>query len=249
MKNTVTQITLAISCLLLSLTSSAQDAVFDNGLSLKFSYISANTDFGEMTDYYNRAEDEGELYGSTNNPFNADVPTTSQDRSNFGLGLRIGNMFFFNSLNFSEHVRLGLDVTYFGINYVSVAHNIDQIGNNDRFTINHLFFNPEIGPMLSYSPVSNLAFDAGFKVSPTLAFKFGGYETTYFDRQYDESFFGYGLGLRYGPAFYMRYHPFLMGFQYNMGNVNFKTSSSDRSLSYEDQNPYGAFNFLIGFKF
>jgi hypothetical protein len=93
-----------------------------------------------------------------------------------------------------------------------------------------------------------MSLDLAFKLNPVVGLKVGAYSVDQGATTAEDAFLGFGAGLRYGPAFYFRYQPLLVGVQYNIGNMN-SALLTTRDNSYSDKGNFSAFNFILGFKF
>ncbi|MGB0402810.1 MAG: hypothetical protein ACPGEG_01855 [Salibacteraceae bacterium] len=216
-----------------SLSLLAQDnEAFDNGFSLKLLYTSGNAGFSNMTDY------------NINNGPGLIDPTWV--KNNPGFGLKIGSMFFLNGIKIHEKMRIGLDATYMGFNYISSEM---RVGPNQTFNMHNVYFNPEFGPSFSFSPADKMSIDVAFKASLVIDVNFGSYSYDVGNTNFSDTYVGVGIGFRYGPAIYYRYKPFLVGIQYNMGNVKQNIASENSVSSFENKTQFGTTDFIIGFKF
>lgn len=223
-------------CILLAATFSghAQDnEAFDSGFSLKFMYTAGGSGFSNMDNFNTNATG-----------FAAAGPTWV--KNNPGFGLKLGSMFFLNGIKIHEKMRIGLDVTYMGFNYISSEMRITP---NQTFNIHNIYFNPEFGPSFSFSPADRMSIDVAFKASLVVDVNFGSYSYDVANSNFSDTYLGVGIGFRYGPALYYRYKPLLVGIQYNMGNVNQNIASENASNTYKNKTAFGSTDFIIGFKF
>ncbi|HAW51698.1 MAG TPA: hypothetical protein DCX54_05125 [Flavobacteriales bacterium] len=176
---------------------------FTTGFTIKLAYVMPQTDFGVLH------------------------PTLPYELTtmNAGYGLQVGKMYFIKAIDLGDKFKIGVDVTWISFTYLSGDYNYlrTYVGTSGSvteeidFPISYLMFSAEIGPSFSFAPNEKLAFDLSFKITPTFVTSRGQY---YINTGDSESFLASGTGLRYTPAFYLRYGVLLLGAEYNMGDVN-----------------------------
>ena len=164
--------------------------------------------------------------------------------SRWGGTFELGSIFFFNSLNMADGLRLGLNV-----DYAEISYNQLEITDPDiDFTLGLLKVASKIGPTLSYSPASKLVFDLFVKAKiPWIA------GIAIVSDEFDEGYFATpGFGLATGIN--LRYRFLMIGFEYNADNMKFENvdypeeyfgNFSDDS----DKTPMPSFSFSLGFSF
>lgn len=217
----------------------SQDEVFDNGVTLKMTYINNIGNFGEFDNFYKAASPDGISS-------NLGISKLQLDNPGYGFGIRVGSMFFLNSIDFNDKMRIGIDVTYWGFNYSASTFRI--VGTTETTPVHNIYFNPEVGPSFTYAINDDMAIDAALKASFIINMKFANFTHEVGTLEYSDSYFGLGAGVRFAPAVYFRYYPFLVGAQYNMGSVRHTMFTSDwTDASYSSQ--HNTFNLLLGFKF
>ena len=164
--------------------------------------------------------------------------------SRWGGTFELGSIFFFNSLDMADGLRLGLNVDYAEFSYQQLTETDAGID----FTLGVFKLSSKIGPTLSYSPASKLVFDGFVKAKIPWV---GGLVT--FTDEFDEGFFATpGFGLATGIN--IRYRFLMFGFEYNSDNMKFENvdfpgeyfgNLSDDS----DKTPMPSFSFSFGFTF
>jgi hypothetical protein len=166
------------------------------------------------------------------------------DFSRLGGTFELGSIFFFNSLDMADGLRLGLN-----LDYVEISYNQLELTDPDvDFALGLLKVASKIGPTLSYSPASKLVFDLFVKAKiPWVA------GLAIVSDESDEGFFATpGFGLATGIN--LRYRFLMIGFEYNTDNMKFENvddpgeyfgNFSDDS----DKTPMPGFSFSFGFTF
>jgi len=234
---------LIIFALLCSNKSYAGEDMFTKGFTIKFAYIMPASDFGSFD------EDKlGNVYKT--------------DKVNSGFGFHLGTMYFINALDLGDKFKLGIDVTWMAFNYTTVSYNYENVPSaidqlipggsptlySGNFDATHVWFYPEIGPMISYGPNEKIALDLSLKLSPT----FGGSSGSYvLENGESQAYGGIGSGFLFTPAFYFRYNVFLLGAEYSIGSLN-STYKFTGDVDFEDINEstsYSNMRIVLGFKF
>ena len=164
--------------------------------------------------------------------------------SRWGATFELGSIFFFNSLDMADGLRLGINIDYAEFSYIQLT----EIDDNIDFALGVFKLSSKIGPTLSFSPASKLVFDAFVKAKiPWVA------GLAIVGDEFDEGFFASpGFGLATGIN--VRYRFLMIGFEYNSDKMKFENidypgeyfgNFSDDS----DKTPMPSFSFSLGFSF
>ena len=164
--------------------------------------------------------------------------------SRWGGTFELGSIFFFNSLDMADGLRLGLNVDYAEFSY----NQLSDIDENVDYALGVIKLSSKIGPTLSYSPASKLVFDAFVKAKIPWV---GG--LAIFLEEIDEGFIaGPGFGLATGIN--LRYRFLMFGFEYNrdkmkLENVDYPGEYFGNLSDDSDKTPLPSFSFSFGFTF
>ena len=238
---------------LFSISASAQKDMFKNGFVLKLGLNMPSSTFADVSQM---TVDFGGGLGSL------PVGTGLTPDLKMGYALELGTHFFLNSIEFHEDMRIGIDVSWFDLNYQALKYNdvFDPIPY-EGYMGN---IGAKVGPSFSYSPADNMAIDVAFKWNPV--FTIGGVArtTTYtstdpvtgkpVETEFAEGFGVGGFGSRFSPSLAFRYSVLLVGFEYNMGTNDHTAVFADDRITGPDitgtnPTPLNSMRINIGFKF
>ncbi len=172
------------------------------------------------------------------------------DMKRNGIMFELGHIFYFNSLKMADGLRLGLNADYLNMTYHSIKH--EEI---DNIKSRIFLFGSKIGPVISYSPVDKLVFDAFVKLNPV-------WVSTLVDDTYgneSEVFVGF-MGIGYSFGINVRYSILMVGFDFNKswnkmrwidddGNLSDDIFVGNASDNDKDYTPVPNFNISIGLAF
>ncbi|MAX81522.1 MAG: hypothetical protein CL843_15280 [Crocinitomicaceae bacterium] len=239
-KNYLHPLSLMAIFILSSFFAQAQD--FDDGVTLKLGLVNNLGDFGEV----NHADRDYD--------YNNGISSISHNGSGAGISFEWGKYWYFNGIDLGNDMAVGLDVSFIEFNFAVSNHTAaySELGyyNETDFNIFHLYVGPKVGPMFSYSPISELTLDASLKFQILAGSLFGAYDMEYSDGYTEtEGVIGYGLGFRFTPGVYVRYRQFLAGIEFNIGNTNGSAAYSATDESSSGSMPTSNAKLAIGFKF
>lgn len=162
-----------------------------------------------------------------------------------GIGLSFGSIFYLNSIDFHEQIKVGIDVTYISWAFVIASQNAEYEG---LFSDDTHFFSVKVGPIISYNPVDRLLLDARITLQPTSIFYSRMIEDGY--DEYGASDYNFleaiGFRTRIGLGLNVRYRPFTLGFELSSGKVGLKDIYSSEEVTTMST---GRFDFVLGFSF
>ncbi|MCB0480244.1 MAG: hypothetical protein KDC83_02380 [Flavobacteriales bacterium] len=242
---------------LLSFGLVAQDnPAFKNGFTLKFGLVPGGKNFGDLSELNSlNTQDYTTAYAKLLQDVAAGNPITSvpleptllvNQEASFGYGFELGTMFFLNSVDFHDQIRLGIDVTWFEMYYSSMTYDTYKPGGYGRTGVtkygeplkaHSIRPGAKVGVSVSYSPVEKLAIDLSFRVNPmlnvmaiipgtvyeesfpTTNWQNGSPATGTFKE--DVGAAQVGFGMRFVPGLYVRYAPFFVGIDMPMGSPKY----------------------------
>jgi len=159
------------------------------------------------------------------------------DISRIGGVFELGSIFMFNSMPLANDLRLGLNVDYLEFTY----HNFKFTsfdsgwGTDASNQIHVLKLASNIGPSISYSPVTDLVLDA-FANIKCMWF---GYINEHIEFR-NSDYLGY-FGIGYKIGFNVRYRILMAGFEFSKDKIKFEDTS--------EGTPLPCFNITFGFSF
>lgn len=201
------------------------------------------------------AQDNGDLENQFYFRFGLSNPTKSyfgaedsfwDNRKRVGGVFELGSIFMINNLPLSDGLRLGVNVDYAEFSYHQLSSKIDDAA------IGIFKISSKIGPSISYSPVSNLVFDAYVKFKIAWV---AGMANAAADGTVDEDdTYGGTLGMGYAVGVNVRYRFLMLSFEFNKDKM--KLERTDTSGSYlgnakdqGDETPMPSYNLTLGFCF
>lgn len=182
---------------------------------------------------------------SANGSFGQEASSTTDILSgvgnmNKGFGINFGKQYYINSIDVLDGLKFGVDWTYLSWTYL-LAHNSESIVDEASH-----FIGVKVGPTASYNPIDKLIVNLKFTFQPTYLLVsnslnvpdgFGG--TT------KEYFIGTAFKVRTALGLYVRYKPFILGFESSWGNP--KITYDDYST--ETKMATSRFDLVFGFGF
>jgi hypothetical protein len=179
-------------------------------------------------------------YDATTSKFlyNEDATRFDEKMSNFGLNFQLGTTFYLGP-RIGNMLRFGLDAGWLDFSYFTL--NSDFFDNGNDYFLN--FF--QVGPIISFSPVKAIAFDAYVRVVPSLSFLH--YENNNLGSTTSYDYLGYHTNGLFGVTF--RAGVFSTGFEYNFGKMKYAYLGEDTSVEDTDLLFVNNLRLLIGFKF
>ncbi len=157
-----------------------------------------------------------------------------------GFGVNLGTQYYINSIDVLDGLKFGVDWTYLSWTYL-MAYNSESIVDEASH-----FVGMKIGPTVSYNPIDKLIVDLKFTFQPTyigisnslqVPDGFGGFDTEYF--------LGAAFKTRTALGLYVRYKPFILGFESSWGTPTF----SYENYSTETNLSTSRFDLVFGFGF
>jgi hypothetical protein len=158
-----------------------------------------------------------------------------------GVGTSIGSIFYLNSIDFNDQIKVGIDVTY--LSWVML---FDPYEKTAADASTH-FFSMKVGPLVSYNPTDRLLIDMKVTLQPTSVIYINTFKDGY--DEYGEKYkyvLSSGSKLRFGLGLNVRYRPFTLGFEISSGKTTLKDLESDEKLT---KIPTGRFDLVLGFSF
>ncbi|MGD2033501.1 MAG: hypothetical protein PVF73_00485 [Bacteroidales bacterium] len=165
-----------------------------------------------------------------------------------GFLFEIGHLFYFNSLDMADGLRLGLNADYANFTFHSLKNE-----NFDDSQTSFFLFGSKIGPVLSYSPVDKLVFDAFIKFNPV-------WVSAAVDSYGDEGdlYLGF-VGVGFSTGINIRYSILMLGFDFSNSWNKLQYYDDDDGFDGEylgnysdsstDYSPLPSFNLTIGLAF
>ena len=158
----------------------------------------------------------------------------------------LGSIFMLNSLPLSDGLRLGINVDYAEFSYHQLSSTIDDTA------LGVLKVASKIGPSISYSPATNLVFDAFIKAKiPWVA----GSAIVSGDSSFEDENYVGTFGIGFSTGFNIRYRFLMAGFEFNKDSI--KLEDVDVKGEYfgnvsdpdDDKTPLPSLSFTFGFCF
>lgn len=173
----------------------------------------------------------------TKSYFDIDNRSEWNDISRIGGGFELGSIYMFNSLPLADGLRIGLNVdylefTYHHFKFTSYDYNWSQDASN---YIHVLKLTSNIGPSISYSPVTDLVLDAFVKIKSS----WFGYINDYIEFDHSDYLGYFGIGYKIG--FNVRYRILMAGFEFSTDKMKFEDDDEATSLP--------CFNVTFGLSF
>lgn len=169
---------------LFSMGSYAQDnPAFKNGFSLKFGIAPGSKNFGDLSELntLNYSEyltekakfDQDRIAGNTPTSVPLEPTQLVNQTVGLGYGFELGTMFFLNSIDFHDQIRIGIDVTWFEMYYSSASYETYKPGKygskgtqyGENLKAHSIRPGAKLGVFVSYSPVDKFAIDLGIKAA------------------------------------------------------------------------------------
>lgn len=171
-----------------------------------------------------------------------------------GAFFDLGDLYYFKSLGLPDYLGIGIDASYINFSWARVNNrgvHSDSTQSTFDFTSHFFTYSPRVGPLITYSPATDVNFDFSFRWTPTFAAAFAGYdEANIEDRQAKDRITGVGYGLaRFNTGFYVRYNILTLGFEWEFGGNSFKTRSGTMSTWYSNDVALNSTRFVFGFNF
>lgn len=256
---------------LISMSSYAQDnPAFKNGFTLKFGIAPGSKNFGDLSEL--NALNYTEYISNSLNSSGPSIPLEPTQLVNqkvgLGYGFELGTMFFLNSIDFSDQIRLGIDVTWFEMYYSSATYETYKPGGYGSANVKYgedlkahsIRPGAKLGLFVSYSPADKFAIDLSFKAAygvnvmaiiPGTVYE-ESYEVTKFNPnpfapaekatatyKEDVGAAQVGTGLRFVPGLYVRYAPFFAGIDMPMGSLNYNGGLATSASVEDPSSPLG----------
>lgn len=182
----------------------------------------------------------------TNSYFGVDDYSTWDEFGRIGGVLEFGSIFMLNSLPLADGLRLGINVDYADLSYHQFSSTIDDSA------IGIFKISSKVGPSISYSPVTDLVFDAyaKFKIAWVAGMAFTASDGTVEDDGYAGT-----LGAGYAAGVNIRYSFLMLGFEFNKDSMKLaNTNNSDEYFGNvsdynSDETPMPCYNLTLGFCF
>ncbi|MDD2550502.1 MAG: hypothetical protein PHD00_10465 [Bacteroidales bacterium] len=141
--------------------------------------------------------------------------TPGYDPMNVGLGIgvTIGQGFYFNNLNISQKSRLGMEVTY-----LDIVYQLPKTYSTASVDISSLAgtISAGLGLTYSYNPKDNLIMGVKFNLLPTV-FDFERTYTYAYSNNDEDEYIGWAAMLRSSAGVFVRNNPFYVGFDISFG--------------------------------
>jgi len=168
--------------------------------------------------------------------------TVSGDKvSDYGVNFQFGSTFYIGP-RIANKLRFGLDAAWIDFSYFQFNQNFWD--NGMGFFFNFL----EVGPKISFSPVSSIAFDLYGRIVPSFSLLIGNQSVQ--NTTYNYVYNGFNASGIMGASF--RYKVFMAGVEYNFGKMTYNVTTEDSNPYQIDKTPKIITNNLrvyIGFKF
>jgi hypothetical protein len=152
--------------------------------------------------------------------------------SKIGYNFELGCHFYTGKAFAGEKVRIGIDATF----YNSSLHPADYdsyYGYNTSGEKNfYLFLRQKVGPIVTYSPKTDMYIDFGVRLVPTIAYLFG------------DTYDIWGRHINEEILFNFRWKVLMASLQFDIGKVNMNDFSGDGYMIGSS-----TFNLLFGMKF
>ncbi|UTW63549.1 hypothetical protein KFE98_05190 [bacterium SCSIO 12741] len=192
-----TLLTLLVLILPTSLLWGQKD-LFDSGLNVGFHYYHPG-------EYFEFSDMEAKQYLEE-----------KFSRQTIGFGSQFGHWVYFNDINLGEKFRIGLDIAYFRLSFLSADYEFESVydfdGSPYRERAQFLFLGTEIGPLVAFQVAEDMGLSLGCRFGPQIAIginsPFGGLLTEQI-----------GLRFRAVPAFRYQYKMFFTGVDASFGEL------------------------------
>jgi hypothetical protein len=166
----------------------------------------------------------------------------SIDIKRTGAVFELGSIFMLNSIPLGDNMAIGINVDYADFDYHSFKFDDDY--HEIVFGISS-----KVGPSFSYSPVSDLTFDAALKL------KINWFSTDIdVTEDSDNDVYVGTMGLGFATGINVRYKFLMLALEFN--KVNVKLVNADDETDYYgnysddgDKTPMPAWNIMLGFSF
>ena len=163
--------------------------------------------------------------------------TIGDRAADYGADFQLGTTFYIGP-RIGNKLRFGLDAGWLDFSYIALN---SRIGNSGM----DLFLNfVELGPIISFSPNKNIAFDLYGRVVPSFSLMY--FNTTIAGTYQDEGYTGFSTNGLIGASF--RAKVFLVGVEYNFGGMKY-LSMNDTKYGDLVKLKINNVRILLGFKF
>jgi hypothetical protein len=166
-----------------------------------------------------------------------DVGSSAAD---YGLDFQFGTTFYIGP-RIANKLRFGLDVAWLDFSYFKLNSNYGTNGMDFFFN----FF--ELGPKISFSPVSSIAFDLYGRIVPSFSLMTNDFASGTSTSTSTTTSFGYNTTCLIGASF--RVKVFVVGVEYNLGKMAYTDTNTDDNATKSPKLITNNLRILLGFKF